>query len=119
MTAREETFGRGLPVASAPPDERRFWAKLKRVLAVVPFAEDLVAAYYCALDRDTPAYVRGVLLGAIAYFLLPTDLVPDFLAGIGFTDDASVLAAALAAVHRHLEPKHRARARQTLDRFAA
>jgi len=118
MSLREEVLPHGLPVASGPPDERRFWAKLKRVLARVPFAEDLVAAYYCALDRDTPAYVRGVLFGAIAYFVLPTDLVPDFLAGLGFTDDASVLAAALAAVHRHLEPKHRARARQTLDRLA-
>lgn len=112
----------GLPTVIervAPPlDEPSFWAKLRRVVARIPFAEDLVAAYYCAIDRDTPAYVRGVLLGALAYFVLPTDMVPDFLAGVGFTDDASVLAAALVAVGRHLEPRHRARARRTLDRLA-
>ena len=108
-----------LPMVYRPPDARRFWGKLRRVLARIPFAEDLVAGYYCALDRDTPAYVRAVLCGALAYFVLPTDMVPDFLAGLGFTDDASVLAAALAAVGRHLQPKHRAQARERLERFAA
>lgn len=104
----------GLPVASEPPSEERFWKKLKRVLARIPFAEDLVAAYYCAADPQTPGYVRAVLLGAIAYFVLPIDMIPDILAGLGFTDDASVLAAAVAAVGRHLEPRHRELARKRL-----
>ena len=113
----------GLPVAVGPekiepPDERRFWTKLKRFLAAIPFAEDLVAAYYCAADPETPAYVRTVLLGAVAYFILPVDMVPDMLAGLGFTDDASVLAAALAAVGRHLQPRHRELAKRALQRIA-
>jgi uncharacterized membrane protein YkvA (DUF1232 family) len=108
-----------LPVtASAPPSRRRFWTKLRRVLVRIPFAEDLVAAYYCAFDPDTPAYVRAVLFGAIAYFVLPTDMVPDFLAGLGFTDDASVLAAAIAAVGGHIAPRHRIRAKSALARLA-
>ena len=107
-----------LPVAYSAPDERRFWRKVRRVVARVPFVEDLLAAYFCALDRNTPAYVRGVLLGAIAYFVLPADLVPDMLAGLGFTDDASVIAAAIAAVGRHLEPRHRDQARAKLDHLA-
>jgi len=107
-----------LPVAYMPPDEKRFWAKLRRVVARIPFAEDVVAAYYCALDRHTPGYVRAVLFGALAYFLLPTDLVPDFLAGLGFTDDASVIAAAIAAVGSHVAPRHRELARERLDQLA-
>jgi uncharacterized membrane protein YkvA (DUF1232 family) len=107
-----------LPVAYVPPDEKRFWTKIRRVVARIPFAEDLVAAYYCALDRDTPGYVRATLLGAVGYFVLPTDLVPDFLAGLGFTDDATVIAAAIAAVGRHLGPRHREQARQRLERLA-
>jgi uncharacterized membrane protein YkvA (DUF1232 family) len=107
-----------LPVAaSAPPSKRQFWGKLRRVLARIPFAEDLLGAYYCAFDPDTPVYVRGVLFGAIAYFVLPIDMVPDFLAGLGFTDDASVLAAAIAVVG-HIAPRHRAQARASLDRLA-
>ena len=106
------------PVAYAPPDEKRLWAKLRRVVARVPFAEDLVAAYYCALDRDTPGYVRAVLFGALAYFVLPTDMVPDFLAGLGFTDDASVIAAAIAAVGRHSSPGIASRRAERLERLA-
>ena len=110
-----ESDATDLPVASEPPDDKRFWNKLKRVLVRIPFAEDLVAAYYCALDSETPGYVRAVLLGAVAYFVLPIDMVPDFLAGLGFTDDASVLAAAIAAVGRHLQPQHREHARRALE----
>jgi len=118
MQAHSEHPPTDLPVAYRPPDERRFWRKVRRILADVPFAEDLAAAYYCAMDRDTPGYVRGVLLGALAYFVLPADMIPDFLAGLGFTDDASVLAAAIAAVGRHIEPRHRMRARRALERLA-
>lgn len=91
-----------------------FWQKLKRVAAQLPFAEDLLAAYYCAMDRATPAYVRAVLFGALAYFILPADVVPDIVAVVGFTDDAAVLAAAIAAVRAHFRPEHRARARAAL-----
>ena len=73
---------------------RRFWSKLKRVVAKLPFAEDLLAAYYCAFDKQTPRHVQASLLGAIAYFVLPFDFVPDVLPVLGFTDDAAVLATA-------------------------
>jgi uncharacterized membrane protein YkvA (DUF1232 family) len=107
-----------LPVSYTPPDERRFWRKLRRVVARVPFVEDLLAAYYCAIDHNTPTYVRGVLLGAVAYFVLPADMIPDVLAPLGFTDDASVIAAAIAAVGGHLHPRHRQQARQSLEQLA-
>src|SRR4051794_13101280 len=103
-----------LPMAFNPPKPERFWRKLSRVLARIPFAEDLIAAYYCALDRETPVYVRAVLLGAVAYFILPTDVIPDMLLGLGFTDDASVLAAALAAIGSYLRPEHRLAAKARL-----
>ncbi|HLT01967.1 MAG TPA: YkvA family protein, partial [Geminicoccaceae bacterium] len=107
-----------LPVSYTPPDEQRFWRKVRRVVARVPFAEDLLAAYFCAMDRDTPSYVRGVLLGAVAYFVLPLDMIPDILAPLGFTDDASVIAAAIAAVGSNLQPRHRQEARARLEQLA-
>jgi uncharacterized membrane protein YkvA (DUF1232 family) len=116
-TVHDQRIGT-LPVVHTPPDQRSFWRKVRRALARIPFAEDLLAAHFCALDRDTPAYVRGVLLGAIAYFVLPADMIPDLLAGLGFTDDATVLAAAIAAVGRHIQPDHRQRARRTLEELA-
>lgn len=106
-----------VPVAG-PGDEarvrRRFWAKLRRVAGRIPFAEDAVAAWYCALDPRTPARVRAVLIGALAYFVVPADLIPDFITGLGFTDDATVLMAAVTAVSPHIRARHRMRARRAL-----
>ncbi len=95
---------------------RRFWSKLKRVVGKLPFAEDLVAAYYCAFDKETPRHVQAALLGAIAYFILPFDFVPDMLPVLGFTDDAAVLATAIRLVASHITKDHRQAARAALMR---
>jgi len=95
---------------------RRFWAKAKRFAAQLPFAEDLLTAYYCAFDRGTPFKVKAALVGALAYFVLPYDLVPDMLPVLGFADDAAVLAAAIRMVAGHIRPEHRDAARAALAR---
>jgi len=94
--------------------KRRFWSTFRKAARYIPFAEDLVAAYYCALDPATPARVRAVLLAALAYFVLPFDAIPDFLAGIGFSDDVTVLLAAIAMVRSHITSGHREAARRAL-----
>jgi uncharacterized membrane protein YkvA (DUF1232 family) len=93
-----------------------FWKKFRKVAGYIPFADDLVAGYYCAMDPNTPVRVRGVLLGALAYFILPIDAVPDFIAGFGFTDDAAVLATAISMVSRHMNEKHRIAAAKALGK---
>src|ERR1700712_3777829 len=95
---------------------RRFWRKMKRGGAKLPFAEDLLAAYYCRFDKQAPRHVQAALLGAIAYFVLPFDLVPDMLPVLGFTDDAAVLATAIRMVAGHITPEHRDAARTALKR---
>ena len=91
-----------------------FWPRLRRVAARVPFTQDLVAAYYCVMDPDTPTRVRAILLGALAYFLLPFDAIPDFLAVVGFVDDGAILMAALSSVAAHIKPVHRRAAAEAL-----
>jgi uncharacterized membrane protein YkvA (DUF1232 family) len=105
--AREETRVR-----------REFWPKFRRFAARLPFAEDLVAAYFCAFDRATPRRVQVALIGALAYFVLPFDFVPDMLPLIGFTDDAAVLATAIRLVSSHIGPQHRDAARRIIERAA-
>ncbi len=95
-----------------------FWGKVRRTLGRVPFLDEAVAAYVCAADPETPRRVRAVLLGALGYFVVPADMIPDFIAGLGFTDDATVLAAAVATVRRHVTDDHRTRARAILRRLA-
>ena len=82
----------------------------------LPFAEDLLAAYYCAFDRETPRHVQVALLGALAYFILPFDFVPDMLPVLGFTDDAAVLATAIRMVASNITAEHREAARAALKR---
>ena len=94
-----------------------FWRKLRGVAARVPFTEDLLAAYYCAFDRKTPQRVQLALIGALAYFVMPADAIPDFMPVIGFTDDAAVLAAAIKLVADHIQVEHREAARAALAKF--
>src|SRR5438552_17649057 len=95
---------------------RRFWIKFKQVVAQLPFAEDLLAAYYCAFDKETPRHVQAALLGAVAYFILPFGFIPDVLPLLGFTDDAAVLASAIRLDSGHITQEHRHDARASLKR---
>ncbi|AVT74478.1 DUF1232 domain-containing protein [Rhodopseudomonas palustris] len=95
---------------------RRFWRKIKSVAVRLPFVEDILAAYYCAFDRQTPRHVQIALLGAIAYFILPFDFLPDILPVLGFTDDAAILATALRMVASNITPEHREAARAAMQR---
>ncbi len=116
-TMTSETPAVQLPVPTARDEktvDRDFWKKLLRVAGRIPFAEDAAAAYFCAIDPKTPAKVRAILFAALAYFVMPFDLIPDFVAGIGFTDDAAVIAMALSVVAGNITAAHRARARAAL-----
>ena len=98
---------------------RDFWAKLKHFAGQVPFVEDVVAAYYCALDPATPMRVRGILLAALAYFIVrwryrPLTWLWRF-PGLGFTDDAAVLTA-LFGLSSHITPVHRTAAARALGK---
>lgn len=102
-------------------EERRvregFWPKIAEFAASVPFAEQALAAWYCAFDRQTPAAVRYTLIGALAYFILPFDALPDMLPLFGFADDASLLSAALLSVGASITDAHREAAREALARI--
>jgi uncharacterized membrane protein YkvA (DUF1232 family) len=98
---------------------RKFWRKLKREAASLPLAEQLLTAHYCAFDRNTPLYVKGVLVGAIVYFVVPDRFIPKYVSLIGLADDAAVLAAAFKAVSSHIRPEHREAARRAVARLRA
>ena len=97
--------------------QRKFWRKLKHEAASIPLLEDVLTAYYCAFDRSTPFYVKAVLVGAIVYFVVPDDLIPDSLSLIGLADDAAVLTLAFKAMSSHIKPEHREAARLMLARL--
>jgi len=97
--------------------ERDFWQKLKATARKIPFIDDLVSVYYCAIDPTTPLKAKAILYGALAYFILPFDVVPDFIAMFGYADDAAVLYAAIRTVLPYIKPEHRVSAKEALDRL--
>lgn len=107
-------FGRR-PEATEGEVRADFWRTAKRAAAKIPFMDEIVAAYYAALDRRTPFKARMTLLAALGYFVMPADMIPDFLAVVGFTDDIAVLTAAIAAVRPHIKDSHRQAAREALE----
>jgi uncharacterized membrane protein YkvA (DUF1232 family) len=96
---------------------RGFWPKIRRTAARIPFADQALSVWYAARDPETPAAAKGIMLGALAYFVLPTDAIPDLFAVIGFTDDAAVFAALLATLGANIKARHRELARTALDRL--
>lgn len=87
-------------------DDERLLTKAKRFASKLPFVRHVVAMWYAMRDDETPMAAKGVIVGALAYFVMPVDIVPDFIAALGFTDDAAVIAAALKTISSSLRPHH-------------
>ena len=90
------------------------WSLVRRIARKIPFAEDVLALYYCAADPATETRVKLIVLAALGYFVLPVDIIPDLLPVLGFTDDAAVIATAVAAVRGSVTDQHRDKARDQL-----
>ena len=96
-----------------------FWPKIRRVAASIPFAKEALSVWYCAKDDETPLAAKGMMLAALAYFVLPVDAVPDFIAGLGYTDDAAVFAALMSVIGKNLKPRHKDAARRAIQELRA
>jgi uncharacterized membrane protein YkvA (DUF1232 family) len=105
---------RSTNTASESEVREKFWRTARKAARQVPFMDEVVAAYYCALDRNTPLRAKAILVAALGYFILPADTIPDIVLGLGFTDDIAVLTAAITAVRAHMTPAHRLAAREAL-----
>lgn len=97
--------------------QKGFWPKIRRTAARIPFARQVVSVYYSARDPETPTAAKGIMLGALAYFVLPIDAIPDIFAGIGFTDDAAVIAALIATLGANIKRRHKDQADAALERL--
>ena len=97
---------------------RGFWPKIRKVASQVPFAADALSLWWCARDPATPMAAKGMMMAALAYFVLPTDVIPDVLPALGMTDDAAVIAAVIAIVGKNLKARHKDAAKAFLDKLS-
>ena len=115
----------GSPTIPPIPDAARWysasamWSTLKRA-ARASGRKGLGSAltlFHCLKDEDTPKWAKGVIVGALGYFILPADMVPDFLPAVGWSDDWATIATALATVAAHIKDEHKQRAAALVDRM--
>ncbi|WP_421736175.1 YkvA family protein [Caulobacter sp.] len=99
--------------------ERGFLPKIRKAAAKIPFAADALSVWWCARDPTTPTAAKGMMMAALAYFVLPTDVIPDVLPALGLTDDAAVIAAVIAIVGKNLKPRHKDAAKAFLAKLSA
>jgi uncharacterized membrane protein YkvA (DUF1232 family) len=97
-------------------DHTAFWTKVRRTVGKVPFVPDVVALYFCMRDVETPLWAKLQIGGALAYFVAPFDVIPDFIPVAGYADDASVVAATIALLGAHVTAGHTRSASDWLSR---
>ncbi len=97
-------------------NEQGFWTKVGGFAKAAGYQviEKALLLYYTLQSPDCPAWARATIVGALGYFIFPIDAIPDVLVPIGYTDDAAVLAAALAAVAVHVGPEEKAKAAEKM-----
>jgi uncharacterized membrane protein YkvA (DUF1232 family) len=84
--------------------DKKFWNKLKRFAhsAGEDVVERALLLFYALKSPKTPKWAKTVVLGALAYFIMPMDAIPDVVPVVGYTDDLGALAAALVAVRLYV-----------------
>ncbi len=83
----------------------------------VRFLPRLLMLFYCLQDKDTPKFVKLALMGALGYVILPLDMIPDTFFGLGWLDDAAVVAAAVRFAGTYIKPEHREKVRHMFPFF--
>ena len=100
-----------------PFSEQHFWEKLRQFAkqAGRTVVEKALTLYYAAQRPETPLWAKTVIYSSLAYFVLPTDAIPDFTPFVGYGDDLSAIASAMAAVAMSITPEVKASARQKIE----
>lgn len=102
-------------------DEKSFWDKIASAAGSAgrEVLEMALALFYCLIDKETPQWARLLIVGALAYFVLPLDAIPDWLIPAGYTDDLAIMAGAARALEQSLKRAHKDKAHEWLERQLA
>lgn len=97
--------------------EPKFWDKLKSAASSAgkTVVKNALILYYLMLDPNVPFQYKAMIMGALGYFILPVDLVPDFIPVAGYADDAAVLVALIKLLHDNITPEIKAKAQAKAD----
>lgn len=100
-------------------DESKLWGKLKKVArkAGVKVVYSALVLYYMTRSDDVPTIEKVKIYGTLGYFILPTDLIPDAIVALGYTDDLAALAWAIWSLRQYLTPEIKKQAEDKLKEW--
>jgi len=96
--------------------ESGLWKKVKSVAKKVGIKTIymVLLLHYVLKSPDVPLEDKAKIYGALGYFILPIDLIPDFIPVVGYSDDVAALAFALHAVWKNVTPEIKEQAQRKL-----
>ena len=99
--------------------EKSFWRKIKNSATSAGYEaiHNALILYYTARAKETPLWCKTVIVGALGYFISLIDAIPDLTPILGYTDDISVMIAAVAALATHITPEIRNKAKEKADKL--
>ena len=99
--------------------EEGLWQKMGNVAkkAGLKTLYMVLLLYYVLKDSSTPKQYKAMIIGALGYFILPLDLIPDFVPVVGYSDDVAALAGALLAVAKCVSPEIENQAKEKLKEW--
>lgn len=85
--------------------EEGLWKKIKKYSKKAGSSAiyAVLLLYYVFQKEEVPKKEKALILSALGYFILPLDLIPDVVAGVGYVDDVSALIAALVRVSMYID----------------
>jgi uncharacterized membrane protein YkvA (DUF1232 family) len=97
----------------------KLWSKITNYAqkAGIKVVYSVLLMWYAYQRKDTPSWAKRIILGALAYFVSPIDMVPDLTPFLGFTDDLGVLGIGLVAIAAYVNDDVRKNARERLNKW--
>lgn len=115
----ENELSESMKKAEKHYSDEKFWDKVKKygkkAGASVVYA--VLLLYYTLKKPEVPVKTKAMIIGALGYFILPFDLIPDFVFGIGYADDLGALGAAIIQVAMHIDADIKDKSREKLKEW--
>lgn len=73
--------------------------------------------YYTAISSSTPIKDKSIIFGALGYFILPIDIIPDIIPFFGFTDDLTALISVISTISHNITPEIKLQAKNSLSKW--
>jgi uncharacterized membrane protein YkvA (DUF1232 family) len=111
-----DQYQKEMEAAGGNFSDEKFWEKLKKFAkkAGSSVVYSVLLLYYTLQKPEVPTKTKAIIIGALGYFILPFDLIPDVAVGVGYTDDLAALGIALLQVAMYIDEDIKTKSKEKL-----